>query len=98
MATTVVRAQVGAQFTLVITESSAAPGSLNNWLDQMGFRGIRVTQEFIEVVSVADPNIRVTQAVIEVIARADPNARITQMFIEIVAERVATQPKVWIMT
>ena len=98
MATTVVKGQVGAQFTLVITESSAAPGSLNNWADQMGFRGIRVTQEYVEVVSMGSPNVRVTQEYIEVVSQGSPNARITQMYIEVVAVRVATQPKVWIMT
>lgn len=98
MATTVTRTLVGSQWQIVVTESSAAPGSLNNWADQVGSRGIRVTQEFLEVVAQSFPNARVTQEFLEVVVAAVPNARITQLFLEVVAERSATQPRVWIMT
>lgn len=98
MATTVTKNQVGAQFTLVITESSAQPGTLNNWADQMGTRGIRVTQEYVEVVAKGIPHVRVTQVPIEVVARGIPNARITQVYLEVVGPRLLAQPHVRIMT
>lgn len=97
MATTVT-VTLGANITIVITESSAQPGTLNNWADQVGYYGIRVTQQALEVLAQGIPNIRVTQQALEILAMGIPSARITQLALEVVVKRGGQQPRVWIST